>query len=165
MNTDQRQEQFSLAYVRAVSAVAGFLVQEGPKPDVDSIDLTISAVGPLGSVRSPKIDLQLKSTRSEYLGDPIGYPLRVKNYEDLRHSDFACPRILVVVFVPPEIRNWIRQSDHEMAMHHCGYWISLRGGPPMPNKNTVTVYISRSNQFSADGLNGIMERIGRGKAP
>lgn len=60
MHITHRQEAFSLAYVRAVAATAGFRVQDGTQPDDDSVDLTIAARGPGGTVRSPKVDLQLK---------------------------------------------------------------------------------------------------------
>jgi hypothetical protein len=165
VHIDQRQEQFSKAYVRAVAAVAGFRVQEGPQPDDDSVDLTISARGPLGTVRSPKLDVQMKSTRVHVDGDPIPYPLSMKNYEELRHTDYSSPRVLVLVAVPPELQDWIAHSEAELVLRRCGYWLSLSGQPPVLNTTTVTVRIPRSNRFSVEGLNGIMERIGRGEGP
>jgi len=38
------------------------------------------------------------------------------------------PRILVVVTVPAVAQEWLSQSEEEMVLRHCGYWISLRGG-------------------------------------
>lgn len=60
LHLSHQQEAFSRAYVRAVAAAAGFRVQDGPEPDDDSIDITISARGPGSTLRSPKVDLQLK---------------------------------------------------------------------------------------------------------
>jgi hypothetical protein len=100
MQLSYRQEAFSLAYVRAVAATAGFRVQDGTQPDDDSVDLTIAARGPGGTTRSPKIDVQLKCKLGAPAGEPTWpYDLSLKNYEDLRHTDFQVPRVLVVVAV------------------------------------------------------------------
>lgn len=57
----QKQEDFSRAYVRAVVAAAGLRYSE-PSPDDDSVDLTVAERGLNGTVRSPKLDIQLKCT-------------------------------------------------------------------------------------------------------
>lgn len=86
MHVSHRQEAFSVAYVRAVAAVAGFRVQEGPLPDDDSVDLTVTARGPGGTIRSPCLDLQLKCRLGRPDDEPEwSYDLKAKNYDDLRH--------------------------------------------------------------------------------
>ena len=95
----------------------------------------------------------------------LRYPIKLKNYDDLRMVDFAIPRILVVVLLPDNLGDWVRQSEQELCMRYCGYWLSLRGMPETQNKSTVTVSIPRNNQFSVAALESIMQDIGQGIQP
>jgi hypothetical protein len=62
------------------------------------------------------------------------------------------PRILVVVLVPENLVDWLVQSEDELSMRHCGYWVSLRGQPETVNATTVTVELPRSNQFTVEAV-------------
>ncbi len=106
MDVNQQKEQFSRAYVRAVVATAGYTLAQ-PEVDEDSIDLTVYARGGNGPIRSPKLDMQLKCTDDERRQDPIPFRLKRKNYVDLQGDDFTTSRILVVVFVPPDVASWL----------------------------------------------------------
>jgi hypothetical protein len=78
----QRKEQFSKAYLRAVSSVAGFRLSE-PSVDDDSVDWTVSGRGSYKVLRSPKLDVQLKCTeRWTSRNGYFSFPLEVKNYND-----------------------------------------------------------------------------------
>ena len=166
MHITHQQEAISRAYVRAVAAGAGLRVQEGAQPDDDSVDLTLSARGPGGTVRSPKLDLQLKCQLGRPTDSPHWpYDLGVKNYEELRPSDFPVPRILVVVVVPDDPSHWIEQSDERLLMRYCGFWLSLRGLPETANTSAVRVQIPRAQRFDVAGLTAIMDRISQGGVP
>ncbi|EHQ36087.1 DUF4365 domain-containing protein [Methanoplanus limicola] len=165
MNINQQKEQFSRAYVRAVATVAGFSLFE-PSVDDDSIDLSIAERGGRGSIRSPRIDLQLKCTSQNLIsGDGIRFSLPIKNYNDLRPENVQVPRILLVLVVPDEIERWIDQTEEKLSMYHCGYWESLRGLPDTSNEKNVTVNIPKSQQFTVEELSKIMERVGYGDLP
>lgn len=160
-----QQEEFSLAYIRAVATVAGYYTSR-PEYDRDSVDLNIAAVGLKKTLRSPKLDLQAKCTYQNVLGpDTVDFPLPVNNYNDLREVDLTVSRILVVVLVPPEITEWLSQSENELALKRCGYWVSLRGSPDTPNTTTVTINIPRAQVFSPEALRGIMDRVDNGGQP
>ncbi|WP_293358865.1 MULTISPECIES: DUF4365 domain-containing protein [unclassified Microcoleus] len=164
MELNQQKELFSKAYVRAVAAVAGFSVSQ-PEVDDDSIDLKIVARGGEGVVFSPELNLQLKCTSRDVLdGQFIRYPVRIKNYRDLIINS-QVPRLLVVVLVPEKLENWLQQSEDEMCMRHCAYWVSLRGQPERLNTANVTVELSRSNQFTVEALKSIMQRLSQGDLP
>ncbi|MCK6502146.1 DUF4365 domain-containing protein [Myxococcota bacterium] len=166
MHITHRQEAFSLAYVRAVAATAGFRVQDGTQPDDDSVDLTIAARGPGGTVRSPRLDLQLKCQLGRPADEPTWpYDLKAKNYEDLRHTDLQVPRILVVVAVPDDVNTWLEQDEERLLMRHCGWWVSLRGLAASTNTNTVRVQVPRAQRFDVAGLTAIMARLGQGGVP
>src|SRR4051794_902475 len=109
MDLNQRKEQFSVAYLRAVSAVAG-LALAPPNVDDDSVDWTVYATGQSGLPRRPRLDLQLKCTARDVLAeDAVKFPLKIKNYDDLRTDDLHTPRILVVLVVPEDMGDWLSQ--------------------------------------------------------
>ncbi len=165
VDISQQKEQFSNAYLQAVAAVAGYSLYK-PSVDDDSVDWGIVAKGGTGRIRSPRLELQLKCTSRDVIGDrDIRYPLNLKNYDDLRMPDFAIPRVLVVVLVPKNLSDWLKQSPEELCMKHCGYWVSLRGMSTKQNTATVTVSLPRSNQFTVTALQSIMELISQGSPP
>lgn len=160
-----QQEAFSRAYIHAVAAAAGYKFSDAPLPDDDDVDVIISASGRKGLVRSPKVDIQAKCRLGiPRDGDPISYVLDKDNYEGLRHTDYASPRLLVVVFVPDDPTKWTEHSEEKLILNYCGYWTCLQGQPQSHNKGSVTVYLPRKNVFSVDGLKDLMGRIGRKEA-
>ena len=92
MDINQQKEQFSNVYLQAVTTVAGYSVYK-PSVDDDSVDWGVCAKGGTGPIRAPRLELQLKSTSRRDIQDDnsICYPLKLKNYDDLRMDDFAFP--------------------------------------------------------------------------
>jgi hypothetical protein len=165
MDLNQRKEQFSRAYVLAVAAAAGYAWYQ-PSVDDDSIDLGLAARGGGGTVRSPRLELQLKCHAAETpAGDYLSHDLKIKNYEELRDAAVQVPRILVVVLVPEDVASWLTATENELVMRRCGYWASLRGLPATTNKNTVAVSIPRTQGFHPEVLRALMTRIGGGGLP
>jgi uncharacterized protein DUF4365 len=165
MELGQQKEQFSRAYVYAVTSVAGYS-NSTPIVDDDSIDLGISGRQAVGKFRSPRLELQLKCTENpSWSGDHLHYALKLKNYVDLRGDDFIVPRILVVVVVPEDLNEWVLQSEKELTLRKCGYWLSLREYPETQNKTNVTVQIPRKQQFTVKSLRDLMNEISGGSPP
>ncbi|RYD19982.1 MAG: DUF4365 domain-containing protein [Verrucomicrobiaceae bacterium] len=165
MTIDDQKEPFSLAYARAVAAVAQISVCE-PAVDDDSVDLIFLLRGGGGVVRSPRVEVQVKCTDAATVHPAyIAYPLKLKNYDELRPTDVLVPRILLVVTVPDDVNDWLNHSEQELALRKCGYWLSLRGQPATANTTNVTVHLPRVNQFTVAELQGIMQRIGNGQYP
>jgi hypothetical protein len=166
VDINQQKEQFSNVYLQAVTTVAGYSVYK-PSVDDDSVDWGVCAKGGTGPIRAPRLELQLKCTSRRDIQDDnsIHYPLKLKNYDDLRMDNFAIPRILVVVLIPKTPEDWLTQSETELCIRNCGYWISLRGNPKTQNTNAVTVAIPRTNQFTVAALQSIMEGISQGVQP
>jgi hypothetical protein len=161
MDIAQRKEQFSRAYVRAVAAVAGFSVAT-PEVDDESIDMALSGRSVEGVPCRPRIELQLKCTAGDVVRDDlIVYPLRRKNYDELRLTDLLVPRLLIVVHVPETEEEWLRHTEDELVMRRCGYWVSLRDEPETSNQSKVTVYLPRWNVFDVAGLRALMGRAAR----
>src|SRR5438445_7974918 len=139
MHIDQRKEQFSRAYVLAVAAAAGYAWYQ-PSVDDDSIDLGLAEKGGGGTVRSPRLELQLKCHAAETpSGDHFSHDLKLKNYEDLRDATVQVPRILVVVLVPEDVPSWLTATENELVMRRCGYWVSLRGLSATTNETKIEI--------------------------
>jgi hypothetical protein len=157
-----RQAAFSGAYIRAVCAVAGCAVAV-PEPDIDKLDFTVHSrvVGSLLS--KPQINIQAKCERSGLATKaPIPYALDLETYDNLRDPLVVSPRILVLVLVPEHESEWLAQSEKELIMSHCGYWLSLKGLPASKNETSQTVYLPRTNIFTPAVLQEMMMKTGDG---
>jgi hypothetical protein len=153
LHDNERKEFFSYAYIRAVCAAAGLAVDR-PEVDVDSRDLRIYCRG------AAEFYAQVKCTENLLLSEnTVTFPLPVSDYEHLR-SESAAPAILIVVHVPKDCSDWISQTEVELSLRKCGYWMSLRGLPPTSNQGTVSVQIPREQVFSVDSPWEILEREG-----
>ncbi len=165
MHVDQRKEQFSRAYVLAVAAAAGYAWYQ-PSVDDDSIDLGLAAKGGGSTIRSPRLELQLKCHAAETpAGSHFSHDLKIKNYEDLRDVSVQVPRLLVVVLVPEDVAAWMTATENELVLRRCGCWASLRGLPPTTNQTKVAVSIPRAQLFHPGSLQTMMERISLGGMP
>ena len=165
MEINLQKEEFSYAYVYAIAAAAGYAFQRTTTPlDQLGIDLILTGVGIQGLMGFPQLYVQLKCTSRELLDQNyLKYPLRIKNYNELRAPNQYPPLILVVVVVPDNVLDWLNQSEEQLCLRRCGYWISLAGAASTENQETVTVSIPRSNIFTANQLQHLMQRIARGE--
>ena len=165
MDSSAQKEEFSRAYVHAVATVAGFTQYE-PEVDDDSIDVGFAARGGGGTVRSPKVDVQLKCTTDKVVFEKeLRFPLPIKNYEDLRGEDLQVPRILIVLVVPDDLGEWLEHDETRLVLKRCAWWCSLRDEAPSPNSTNVTIHIPRGQVFNPEALKGIMQRVGERKQP
>lgn len=164
MDINIQKEEFSYAYLYAVISAAGYSFQKSSKPtDVSGIDISITGTTSDDSLYEPQLDLQVKSTSLNLLtNDVIRYPLKLKNYNELRKERTVAPRILVIVLIPESLEEWIRQSETELCMRRCAYWMSLRGQPRTLNTESVTIYLPRQQLFTVETLKMLMQQIETG---
>ena len=147
------EDVLSEVYVSAIAARAGYTFCK-PNLDRDSVDLTITA----GGQSRPKLDLQLKGTINlDPSVDAMPFPIKLKNYNDLREST-QVPRILVVVRLPRIPEQWLSVSSERLILRHCAYWMSLRNAPEADVATSKTVYIPTKNRFDIKGLKALMEQ-------
>jgi Domain of unknown function (DUF4365) len=165
VDINQQKEQFSYAYIYAVASTAGYSFQIAARPlDFDGIDIILAGGMGNGIIRYPRLELQVKCTSRDVVGEEeIRYPIEVKNYNDLKVENILTPRLLVVVVVPNNLDNWLIQSQQELCLKYCGYWVSLRGKPPTQNQTTVTISIPTDNIFNVKALTTLMQRIEAGQ--
>ena len=160
-----RMEQFSRAYIQAVASAAACTVSR-PEIDIDSIDLILKRKTIGTAVRSPQLDVQVKATAADCVAvNEVKFPLKIKNYNELRDPDFSVPRILVVVVMPENIEQWMEHNEDGLALKKCGYWLSLQEAADTDNEHTITVSIPRTQVFDVNGLDGIFNRLADGQQP
>jgi len=165
---NETESELSYAYLHAVAAQAGMSC-EGPGRQADNmgIDATIHACekfAPDSLLTDLTLHVQLKATvGTQTLKDgKISYFLSgVERYNKLRRETVAVPRIMVVLFLPPERAEWLKWSEDELAMRKCAWWVSLRGAEATENDTGTTVYLPENQPFHPDGLRGIMTRLSR----
>ncbi len=155
-----RQEALSRAYVRAVATRAG-LICGGTENDL-GFDLFLRSVEIHGHQlwdSGPQLDLQLKSTtRAAVRESVVAYDLEVRAYNILRQENVSRPRILVVLVLPENESEWMSQTEEALIIRRCAYWTSLRGAEPTTAQTTVRIMIPRTNVFSVQSLELLMDR-------
>ena len=159
MDLNTRKERFSLAYINAVATHADCEVLE-PQVDRGSVDGILKR-----ATISETIGFQAKATSREVIssdGDAVRFPLPIRDYDNLRVERH--PFILIVVLLPDDESEWLTQTDNELCLRHCGYWISLMRHNPVPNRNSVTVRIPTANAFSSAQLIEMMDKVAKGEA-
>ncbi len=154
MDENEQKQQLSFAYFHAVASAAGYACYR-PDVDDDSVDRALAARGQVeGVLASPRIDCQLKSLVRGPLGSDeftFVFRLKRKNYDELR-GNYMVPRLLIVLLLPPDPADWIRQDDEAMISRHAAYYVSLAGMPARRNASTVSVRLSRGTCLPSRGL-------------
>lgn len=166
-----RQEKFSVAYIRAVAAAAGYSVSID-EIDEDSIDIRIAqkSKGAKDFSGYDILSAQVKCT-SQADDKPksdgfIHFSLTKKNYNELGCKT-GIPRILIVLYVPhKEESTWLEEMDDSMILRHTAHWISLRGNEPLgEDADSRTVLIPISQRIDVNGLRELMNKIAQGGMP
>jgi hypothetical protein len=165
MNINTQKEEFSYAYIYAVASAAGCICQRTNTPlDQLGVDLIITGIAESGLPNFPILYLQVKCTSRDILNEnSLRYPLNIKNYQELSANNAYPPRIIIVVVIPDRVNDWLQQTEAELCLKRCAYWLSLEGAAATDNKESVTISIPRTNIFSAETLIAIMQRIATGR--
>lgn len=166
MDPQKQKEEFQYAYVCALAARAG--INRGDfRVDDDSIDITFQAKGDFGPgrIRSPMIQVQLKCSSQDLItNDVIKFPLKVKNYNDLRGDEVVVPRYLAVLLVPDDLEQWIVDNNDHIALFKSCHWLSLRHYGPTDNEATVTVDVPLEQRLTSEALWEMMDRASAGES-
>ena len=153
MNLNQQKEQFSLAYIHAVAACAGYQF-ELPSSQRDGIDGYITSDVGL----SPIIQFQAKSSARDLLRDDgVRYPLPITNFRTLR-KETNNRRILIVVMLPEDPAEWMVRDHEQLCLRGSGYWKSLKDEPETQNSESISVLIPSENPFDVDQLRTMMQQ-------
>lgn len=66
--------------------------------------------------------------------------------------------ILILMMIPQVEGEWTAQSESELCLRRCAYWLDLRGMPERPNRESVTVRIPRGQIFDPAQLRGLLDK-------
>jgi len=103
--------------------------------------------------------IQAKATSRNVIGRDgrqLRSPLPIRDYDSLRN--FTRPIILILVLLPDDETQWLTQTDAELCLRYCAYWLSLEGRPEVGNSSSVTVHIPTTNVFSSSQLADLMDK-------
>jgi len=89
------------------------------------------------------------------------FPLKMKNYDELRSTKTNSAQLLVVLYLPANPAEWVTHSHKCLVSRRCAYWLSLWGAPESANETSQTVYIPPVNLLSAENLRGLMTGFSR----
>jgi hypothetical protein len=157
------QEQFSVAYVRAVVSAAR-CAYASKEVDVHGVDFSVEHQLQEGDHEFgfSTLDAQLKSSGQDIVHEHfVTYTLQRKHYDKLRTTNVTVPRILVVVAVPNDIAEWMEQTEEGMLMRKCAYWTSLAGAEDR-DQGTISIRLPRVNVFDVTALCELMRRVREG---
>lgn len=162
------ESELSYAYLHAVAAKAGMSCEcSGRHTDKMGVDATVRAAEeftPESVLTDLSLDIQLKATIAAPAekNDRLSYFLKGRDrYDKLRTSAVSIHRILVVLFLPKDTDNWMHQTEEQLAIKKCAWWVSLRGAYETDNDSGVTVYLPRTQVFNVQSLRDIMTRLSK----
>jgi len=166
-NTQQlKMEDMSEAYLRALCAANGFSIDRS-NHDNDGYDVEISCkdrLTPDSLLRSPKLDVQLKSSYSKITCNEDGsitFSLEVKNYKTLIQTDRMVPQILVVFHMHKDETLWLEHTSDWLKITKCAYWINLQGYKDTENEHTININIPSDHILTKESLLDIMVKISK----
>jgi hypothetical protein len=166
------ESELSYAYLHAVAARAGVGCKVSSRHDDNAgVDAELTGWGPFpngGYLQEVDIKVQLKATLKQpaIVGDFLSYSLSgIKQYNDLRTDTVSAPRILVVLILPPDEKEWLTLTQDALVLRKCAYWVSLRGAVSSANDTSQTVYLPKNQKFDPDGLMRILSQVSRGDIP
>ena len=106
-----------------------------------------------------RVDYQLKATTVySHRNGAIAYDLDVKNY-NLLTEDEGVPGVLILFIMPSNHQQWLAQSDEELCLRKCAYWVSLMGEPTSDNASTKRVDVPLANRFGPDTIWGMFRQL------
>lgn len=158
-DANAHQGRHGEAFVHALTAAAGLNI--GSYESDVGIDWIISAPGPRGTNRSPKIEVQVKSWSTPAAqGATWAYPLKTPTYNHLAGPGHFLPHYLFLCLVPDDATQYSSSDPDQMVVRQAAYWLSLADQSPDANLNpdsTKTVYVPTANLLTAATLVALVE--------
>jgi hypothetical protein len=169
LNRNVHQGLHGEGFVYALACAGGFTTSK-MNLDLDGVDWQIAHPGPRGTTRSPKIEVQVKTSVALDVRDGvIHHRLRVAHFNNLAGAGFQVPRFLTVVSVPDDVADYaICTADH-MMLSTAAYWLSLADQEVRPtgdgSPESLVVKVPQRNLLTVTALqhllDGDLERAAR----
>lgn len=161
---NERKQQFSLAFVRMVTAAAGCSVKSH-STDYDGVDITIASSAEYEKFYCPQFELQVKCTAQVGVerDDVVAWRMEAGPLQRLINLKRYCPAYLGVLVVPEDPEEWLDQDETRLVSQSRMYWQRAADlGTLTGNAASKTVYLPKDNLFDVRQLRGIMRTIGDG---
>jgi len=160
LNVNVHQGLHGEGFIYALACACGFTCSK-PSLDVDGIDWQIAHPGPKGTTRSPKIEVQVKTTSRPERGDGLfHYRIAVRSYNKLAGPGFQVPRYLALVVVPPTAGQYAICSTDHMLLGTAAYWVSLADEKEEPtgehDPQSILVRIPERNLLTMRTLDALL---------
>jgi hypothetical protein len=160
-NHENHQGYFGECFIRVLAGAAGLIAGE-QDVDVTGVDLSITSPGTSGTIRFPMIEAQVKTWRNPRGSDEAWhYSLSVPRFNNLAGTDFAVPRFLFLVIVPPDVDRFAEADANALRLYHCGYWVSLAKHNPIPLsfRQSTTIRIPKRNLLTVEALKALLSPL------
>lgn len=166
LNKNVHQGLHGEGFVHALACAAGYTTSR-MNLDLDGVDWQIAHPGPRGTARSPKIEVQVKSTSAPLRkDDTIRHRLDVVHFNHLAGLGFQIPRFLVVVIVPADSEQYAFCSDESMRLSTAAYWLSLANRETLPTEagdpKSVMVTVPMRHLLTVEALGHLLDGDGEG---
>jgi hypothetical protein len=160
LNRNVHQGLHGEGFIYALACAGGFTSARA-NLDLDGVDWQIAHPGPRGTTRSPKIEIQVKSSSAPSLThDTIRHRLDVAHFNHLAGPNFQIPRFLSVVIVPPNAEHYAVCTDEHMKLGVAAYWLSLADREILPtgadHPESVVVDVPRRNLLTVTTLGRLL---------
>jgi len=156
----KRKEEISKSYLNAVCAASG-ITMETKQHDDDGIDAILQKTIYIsnGTRYNAQIGASLKSTSIDLKEDEnyYHYPLKKKNYDELRMPSTVKPYLFLLV-LPIEENEWLTQSIEQLVIRKCMFWLDLKELPDSDNSSNVTVLLPKTNIVSSETLDEMLKK-------
>ena len=155
-------EDLSIAYIQAICAYASIDL-DLVRHDGDSTDVVLKKSLYFKEIGryDTRIDVQLKATSQKLKEtlDTVHYPLKMKNYNDLRTVG-STRKFLFVMLLPCNETEWLSQSNEELIMRRCMYWHDLLNAPVSDNSDNIMLPINKGQFVSPGNLLRLLSDVG-----
>lgn len=160
LNTNVHQGLHGEGFIYALACAAG-LTTAKMNLDVDGVDWQIAATGPRGTLRSPKLECQVKSKSNPDLRDnKYRVRLEVEKYNKIAGDGFQVPRFLFTVVVPREPSDYAVCDHDAMRLGTAGYWLSMADFATEPSGDSdpksVVLEVPRNNLLTTETLQALL---------
>jgi len=166
LTSEHRKEDLSRAYVQAVGAVAGVIVNINGRGHDYGVDGSFHEVTLLNGRRAESgvsLDFQLKATtRLEIYDDLVVFDLDSNTINTLAHrANRPCAKsaILIVLSMPLEPNEWLQLSERELVLKNCCYWSYVSS--LTNNLYTAKHKIPRKQIFTPVVLSDLLEKVAK----
>lgn len=160
------EEYLSISYVSAVAAHARVhCTLHSPDYGVDASIRWVKAFGSTEKCLTTGFgfDCQFKATINYILEDEfIVYDMQADAYNKLVAWEGTNPCLLVLMCLPREFDQWLSCNEEQLLLRHCCYWIQIKDDPT-PNTSSKRIRIPRTNLFTPDTVNQLVEQVKTGE--